>query len=235
MNIHAMFPTLVLEDEIQNQSSMKKTILNTILNHVDKDGQSNVVTGHVNIHHEPLYRPIFDAATDLAKQYCSVMQVDPSLFDFNIVKSWFNILRNGGNPYHAHPDAHLCFCYYANVPKEYSHPIYFYAHPEKYEPYQNFARLNKPAEWNVFNSYGWSFPVSEGFMFMWPARMFHATKENGPSEVSAGIFSISDAKKSRISIAGDILLTYKEKSSADLGLQPKQNWRVFEGRVGNGN
>lgn len=229
MNIHAMFPTLLLEERIDGHEPVNDLVLETILQHVDRDGRSSVDTGHVTIHHDPLYEPIFSAATDLAKKYCEVMQVDPSLFDFNIVKTWFNILREGANPYHSHSDVHLCFCYYVNVPKEFNHPISFYAHPEKYEPYPNFTRLNQPLEWNVFNSYAWEFPVTEGQMFMWPARMFHSTTGKsgvGPSAIN----SVEQAKGSRISLAGDILLTYKEKSSADTGLQPKRNWRTFSGK-----
>ena len=39
--------------------------------------------------------------------------------------------------------------------------------------------------------------------------------------------SLEDAKEHRIAIAGDIILTYKEKAAKPLGLQPKRNWRTF--------
>lgn len=226
MQIHGLFPTLLLEEKNENSDHLKKIFLETILNYTDQDGYSSEGTGHVTLHHEPLYEPIFAMATKLAKQYCEVMQIDPELFDFNITKTWFNIIEKQETPFHNHGDSHLSFCYYVNVPHELASPIRFYAHFEKYEPVPGFAKFNNPAEWNLFNSYCWSFPASEGTMYLWPAKVSHDT----PGVVGycpPGIKTIEDAKQRRISLAGDILLTYKEKAKVALGLQPKRNWRTF--------
>jgi hypothetical protein len=226
MEIHSLFPTLLLREEIENSEHIKNIVLNSMMKHMDEDGRSSEDTGHVTLHHEPLYEPIFGMATHLAKQYCEVMQIDPALFNFNVVKSWFNIIKNKSTPLHSHADAHLSFAYYVNVPQLHAHDIRFYAHPDKYEPYSGFARWNLPAEWNIFNSYAWSFPATEGCMYLWPARMQHDTVGN-QTEFDPGVKTVDEAKGYRITLAGDILLTYKEKSRSPLGLQPKRNWRTF--------
>jgi hypothetical protein len=226
MEIHALFPTLLLQDDNLENDRLKNIILKNMLKHTDADGFSGEFTGHVNLHHEPLYEQVFVMATHMAKQYCEVMQIDPDLFDFNIVKSWFNILENQSTPYHSHADAHLSFCYYVHVPEDLAQPIRFYAKEDKYEPFPAFAKFNSPAEWNIFNSYSWSFQASEGRMYLWPARMGHDTVGKS-NDQPTGITSVEEAKKRRVSLAGDILLTYKEKSRSPLGLQPKRNWRLF--------
>jgi hypothetical protein len=226
MQIHALFPTLFLEEVNSDHDHIKTTTLTALMNHLDSDGYSDESTGHVTIHHDPLLHPIFSMATTIAKQYCEVMQVDPSNFDFNIVKSWFNIIKDRSTPFHGHGDAHLSFVYYINVPTDCAQPIQFYASNDKYEPFPGFVKFNNPVEWNVFNSYAWSFSASEGTMYLFPARMNHDTVGKTTAR-DPGIKTLENAKTHRISLAGDIVLTYKEKSAKALGLQPKRNWRTF--------
>lgn len=227
MQIHALFPTLFLEEVDPAQAHMKEVAMSAMFKHMDADGYSDESTGHVTLHLDPLFAPVFSMATAMAKQYCEVMQVDPANFDFNIVKSWFNIIKDRSTPFHGHGDAHLSFVYYINVPTECAQPIQFYAAPDKYEPFPGFARFNNPAEWNVFNSYAWQFPASEGTMYMFPARMNHDTVGK-TTQRDAGVKTMDDARSHRISLAGDIVLTYKEKSAKALGLQPRRNWRTFD-------
>ena len=63
-------------------------------------------------------------------------------------------------------------------------------------------------------------------MYLFPARMNHDTLGK-TTERDAGVESLDEARTMRVSFAGDILLTYKEKSAKSLGLQPKRNWRTF--------
>jgi hypothetical protein len=226
MQVHGLFPTLLLQAEHNEKERIREIVLNTIMKHVNADGYSDESTGHVTIHHDPMYEPIFVMASELAVKYCEVMKIDPDLFDFQIVKSWFNIIKDRATPFHSHADAHLSFVYYVNVPEDCAQPIQFYADNDKYEPFPGFVKFNNPAEWNPFNSYAWMFPALEGTMYLWPARMSHDTigKTN---EFDPGIKSSEDAKYQRVAIAGDILLTYKEKATKPLGLQPKRNWKTF--------
>jgi hypothetical protein len=228
MEIHALFPSLLIADQNSDADRVKEVALSAMMKHLDADGYSDESTGHVTLHLDPMFATICMMATRLAKQYCEVMQVDPSNFDFNIVKTWFNIVRDRSTPFHNHGDAHLSFVYYINVPTEAAQPIQFYAPGDKYEPFPGFVRFNQPAEWNVFNSYAWQFPASEGTMYLFPSRMNHDTVGT-TDERDAGVESLDDARTMRVAFAGDMLLTYKEKSAKSLGLQPKRNWRTFDG------
>jgi hypothetical protein len=227
MNIHALFPTLLLEETDELHPTRKEIFLRHILRHTDADGYSDESTGHVNLHHDPILQPIYQMATRMARQHCEVMQIDPALFDFYIVKSWLNIVKDRATPFHSHADAHLSFVYYVNVPTECAQPIQFYAHPSRYEAFPGFVKFNDPAEWNIFNSLSWRFPASEGRMYLWPSGMCHDTA-GITSDRDPGIKTEDDARQNRVSIAGDILLTYKEKAAKPLGLQPRRNWKTFD-------
>jgi len=227
LTVHALFPTLLLEETDEQHPARKDLFMRQIMRHTDADGYSDESTGHVTLHHDPIFQPICRMATSMARLHCEVMQVDPALFDFHIVKSWLNIVKDRATPYHSHADAHLSFVYYINVPTECAQPIQFYAHPYRYEAFPGFVKFNNPAEWNIFNSLAWQFPASEGSMFLWPSAMSHdtvgATHERDP-----GLLNEEDALNYRVSFAGDILLTYKEKSAKPLGLQPRRNWKTFD-------
>lgn len=228
MIVHALFPTLLLEDDAPDHGFIKDVYLKALMRHLTQDGYSNERTGHVTLHHDQIFEPICVMATKLARQYCEVMQIDPALFDFNVVKTWFNILGENRTPMHNHGDAHISFVYYINVPEGLEQDIEFYCKEPKLEPFIGFAKFNNPAEWNIFNSYAWRFQCPEGKMYLFPAGMFHDTvceKNERPD----GITSVEDARSYRISFAGDILLTYKEKEAKPLGLQPRRNWRTFDG------
>jgi hypothetical protein len=168
-------------------------------------------------------------ATKMARKYCEVMQVDPALFDIHIVKTWFNIVRGRSTPFHSHADAHLSFCYYINVPEDAAQQIRFYNNElTSNDPFPGFTKFNFPAEWNLFNSLAWSFNAVEGKMYIFNAKLCHDTSGENETQ-DTGIKSLDDANNYRITFAGDILLTYKEKEAKPLGLQPKRNWRMFNG------
>jgi hypothetical protein len=225
MQSHALFPTLILQDRNLHKHEIKNTVIKTMQKYINDDGFSNVTTGHVLLHHDDMYKPIYVMATRMAREYCKVMEIDPNQFDFNVVKSWFNILKDQPTPTHNHSDVHLCFSYYVNMPKEYAQPIQFYAPKNKPEPYERFVINGNPSSWNVFNSSGWTFPCEEGDMFMWPGCLMHDTIGKGGTDL--GVKTIDDIMQSRVSIAGDILITYKDKTNTDLGLQPVKYWRTF--------
>jgi hypothetical protein len=228
MNIHGIFPTLLLEDEETNHNSIKSSYMRTLMTCLSPEGFSHERTGHVTLHHDRVFEPICIMATRLAQQYCEVMQVDPDLFDFNIVKTWFNILRNNSTPFHSHADAHLSFCYYINVPKDVDQKIRFYGNEAaRNDPFPGFIKFNTPFEWNGFNSFSWSFDAVEGRMYVFNAKICHDTTGQ-PTVADIGVKSIEDAYARRITFAGDIILTYKEKEAKTMGIQPKRNWRTFD-------
>lgn len=231
MICHALFPTLLCEFNYDFPQQFKETFFQKVYDHVDSHGNSNEKTGHVTIHHEPDFRPLFQFIGQSLKQYVSKFNCDPSKMDAYIVKSWLNIIRDIQTPYHSHADAHISFVYYVNIPEDIVEPIRFFPNnPMSREPYPGFTKYaNHTGKWDMFNAQCWEFNPIEGHLIIFPASMPHDTElKNGEIRSMEGPnFPLENLKKKRISIAGDVMLTFKEKTAVAMGLQPLKNWRKF--------
>lgn len=223
---HALFPTLVLETFNEDHAATKQAFEDEILKHLSDKGFSNELTGHLTMHHVEAFRPVFELATNSAKAYLETLKVDPELYQFNLVKSWMNMVRERATPMHAHRDAHLSFVYYVNIPDEAGMALVFEQDDYRHEPFAGCIKNAPPSEWTWLNSYTWSFGPKEGVMFVFPASMIHGTPSR-TGENDAGIITLDDYRKHRVAIAGDFVLTYKDKQAKALGIQPIDNWRVF--------
>jgi Putative 2OG-Fe(II) oxygenase len=223
---HALFPTLVLETFNEDHETMKGVFEDEIFKHLSDKGFSNELTGHLTMHHVPAFRPVFELATQAAKAYLETLRVDPDLYQFNVVKSWMNIVRERATPMHAHRDAHLSFVYYLNIPEDADMALVFEQDDYRHEPFAGCIKNAPPSEWTWLNSYTWSFGPKEGVMFVFPSSMIHGTPSKS-GDPDTGIFTLEDYRKHRVAVAGDFLLTYKGKQAKSLGVQPIENWRVF--------
>jgi hypothetical protein len=225
---HALFPVLVGETQNSKHAEIKPALEKQILqNYLDKDGYSHERTGHVILHHDPVFEELFEFITFACKEWLATYMIHPDIFNFNIVKTWMNILKDQATPYHHHGDSHISFTYYINVPEDNKKPIIFHNYNERYEPFPGCIRFNNPVEWNAFNSYGWSFPVEEGKLLIFPSRLAHNTEGNLDRQ-DKGVKCLTDLHDRRVCLAGDIVLTYKETSAKTFGLQPVENWRIFK-------
>ena len=227
MQNHALFPTLVCQFSYDYPQKFKKTVKDTIFDHLDPNGYSEERTGHVNIHHEPAYEDMYKFAVACAKHYVEQYNVDPNQFDFNVVKSWFNITEESPNPVHSHADANIAFIYYVQIPDNCRNALRFYNYIDRHEPYPRFCSVNEDGKgWNLWNSLTWQFMPIEGELFVFAGNLSHDTVGNsvGPN---SGVKNDNLANK-RIAIAGDILLTFKQPSPKPMGIQPISNWKLFE-------
>lgn len=206
---------------------MKQAFEDEILNHLSDKGFSNELTGHLTMHHVPAFHPVFELATKTAKAYMETLKVDPGLYEFNVVKSWMNMVRERATPMHAHRDAHLSFVYYVNIPDDAGMALVFEQDDYRHEPFAGCIKNAPPSEWTWLNSYTWSFGPKEGVMFVFPASMIHGTPSR-TGENDTGIVTLDDYRKHRVAIAGDFVLTYKDKQPKALGIQPVANWRRFD-------
>ena len=223
---YPLFPTLITEAFYEKHAELKPVLEKGIFRHMTPDGFSNERTGHVSLHLDPEFEPLFNFVSEVTKEYIRTFLINPDLFNIHIVKSWMNIIREQGTPFHNHADAHLSFVYYINIPEDVSTPIMFYNHPNWYEPYMGFSKFNEPSEWNPFNSPAWSFPTKEGALMMFPARVNHDTPSTS-GDPDIGVKSLKDLRRKRVSLAGDIILTFREVSAKSMGLQPIKNWLTF--------
>jgi hypothetical protein len=224
---HLIFPSYIMESHFEGQANLKKAFKKVALSYFNGDGFSDEMTGHVTMHHETVLRPLYEFAVKEAKKFVSNYNIDPNLFDYHVVKSWMNVTKNRETQVHGHKDAHISFSYYINVPEEANTPILFQNHENRHEPYAGMARWNNPKEWDHINSYTWIFDVREGQLMVFSSNMYHGTIPSQPGP-DTGVKTIAAFNERRVCIAGDILLTYKEKQAKPLGLQPVENWRKFE-------
>jgi hypothetical protein len=223
---HTLFPTLIGEFSFDQASQFKIDFFEHIFDHMDPEGFSSEFTGHVTLHHEPSFSPLFVFATQAVRKYIARLHIDPELFDVNIVKTWMNITRNRSTPTHSHADAHMSFTYYINVPETVIKPLRFYNHIARHEPFPGCIKFNKPSTWDWINAYTWQFLPKEGDMFVFPASLPHDTVSQ-QEEQETGCKTVDDLKMTRICLAGDVVLTHRDLSNTAMGLQPIRNWRNF--------
>ena len=227
---HAIFPTLIGQWHYNDSVKFKKTIQKTAIKYLDKHGFSNESTGHVTIHHEPKFKNFYTFVSDSLKEYIQTLNVDPERFDLNLVKSWFNIIKDTNTPHHNHGDAHVSFVYYINLPTNIQKNLHFCrTHPIHNDLFYGMLKYNNNGQWNSFNALGYNFAVEEGQLYIFPGSLFHENTDVNTSAQyeNAGVKSKEDLYTRRVSIAGDFILTFKESMALPLGLQPIKNWKVF--------
>lgn len=225
MIYHALFPTLVCEFHHPNKDDFKKIFFENIFKHFNPEGYSHEGTGNLDIHLEPAFEELFLFVSNNAKQYLDFLGVDSDLFDIHIIRAWLNVLGEKHTPTHSHADAHLSFVYYVQIPPGLEKPLIFLNE----SPNELFHGMNDGniKTLNVFNSGQQAFTPIEGQMLVFPAKLRHLTGGYGSGEMDSGCKTVEALKQRRVCIAGDFILTYKNKMARYFGLQPVSKWKVF--------
>jgi uncharacterized protein (TIGR02466 family) len=230
MNIHSLFPTLVIDNKNANHIEDKHIFLGSIFNHMTADGRSSEATGHVDLHTDPVFNQLFQFIAENVKQYVAALNIDPAIFDYVLVKSWLNLIKDSDNPVHDHGDAHVSFAYYLNIPPGVDKHFVVYRPHETNSLYRGMHNFNI-TEYNPFNSTTWRIQPEEGKVIVFPSVLKHNVmpiERNEPIPiVEPGCESLEELLQHRICVAGDFILVHKNKTSQYLGLQPIQNWRAF--------
>ena len=142
MNNHALFPVLVSEFHYDEHKQFKNIFFNSVFDHLNDRGVSDESTGHVTIHHDDRYKYLYTFVVSCIKEFIKTYNVNPELFDINIVKSWLNITGGQSNPNHNHADAHIAFVYYVHVPENVYNSIRFYNYVFRHEPFTSFCKIS---------------------------------------------------------------------------------------------
>lgn len=230
---HQLFPTLVCQFEYSqtNAKKFKSIFKREVHKHLTDDGFSSEVTGHVSIHHEPAFVDVYKFITKCVKQFIETYHVDPKQFDINVVKSWLNLTQGQANARHAHRDAQISFVYYVNIPVDIDSAIQFYDKGTKHQPFAGFCSLyNADGCWDQFNSSSWRFDPQAGTVFVFPSSLYHDTVDDAGFD-RQGV-DVKTLWQNRISIVGDVVLTFTHSQPKYLGLQPVENWRTFDVKGG---
>lgn len=226
MKRHSIFPTLVCEWENPDKDKFKKIFFEQALRYFDSDGYSHEVTGMVDLHLNPAFDDFYNSIGMNAKAYLACLGLDPNIFNINLVKSWLNVTREMHTSTHSHADAHISWAYYVNIPQGIEKPIMFTVAERPNDLFHNMSYENIK-EPNIFNTNAYAINPVEGLLLMFPAKLQHSTGGYGSGRKDEGVKTLEDLSMRKVCIAGDFLLTYKNKSARSYGLQPTSNWKVF--------
>jgi len=226
-SIHHLFPTLLTETKYDMNQKILDIIYDNWKTHYT-NGYSNEGTGNLDIHTDESFKDLYIFLNKCVIEYLKLMGISSENFNINFVKSWFNSLENIPTPMHCHADAHISVVYYAQTPPSTDQIIRFNDRNESRELFYGAAR-NNSFEMNEFNSSIYSVAPAEGTALVFPARVYHDTigENKGFHKEEPPVNTENDLRRKRICIASDVVLTYKEKSSKSLGLQPISQWRTF--------
>jgi uncharacterized protein (TIGR02466 family) len=222
---HEIFPTLVLETLYPDAQNFKDIFFIRVWDYVKEKGISFEET-HNCLHHEKLFKDLYKFATKSAQEYLNQVKVDHNLFDFNLIKSWLNIIKAKGNIVHAHYESHLSFVYYVSIPDGMNIPIRFeLKQHQKFIPWHHL--YDRATERNAVNSYHCDFEPVEGKLLVFPSSIYHGAIDLGGDHKGEISNTLDELKQKRISIAGDFILTYRDTDLHPVGIQPIVNWRRF--------
>lgn len=229
MIYHNLFPRLIGEFHYDFRYQFKETFLQNALKHYDENGRTGEFSGNVDVHLNPELQDIFTFVGESARTYLSALSLRNELFDLNMVKCWFNAIKEEHIPVHKHADAHLSFVYYVQVPDNIDKPIVFTNERPPNELFFGMFGSVSPNvhQWNYYNSQTWVARPIEGQLYIYPSDLLHYTNGDGSGNNDEPIRSVNDLENRRISIAGDFILTYKDKAAKSTGIQPISNWKVY--------
>lgn len=223
MKTFDIFPTLIGSETYSDHEQFKSIFFENVENYLGEDGVTGEASGHVDLHLNPKFEDFFKFVSSQANDYVETLVGSKDIWEPWIVKTWFSDFSVGA---HDHADAHLSFVYYVNVPTNKQYPLHFIPPVDRLNDLtKGMFLFNKdhPAinNYNQYNCHSVSFGPEEGTLILFPARLQHAVESLNPKPGET-------IKDSRVSLAGDIVLTFKEKTARSMGLQPVSMWRSFD-------
>jgi hypothetical protein len=217
-----IFPTLIGSETYNNHEQFKSIFFEEVQKYLREDGVTGEASGHVDLHHNPKFEDFFKFVSSQANDYIETLVGSKDMWEPWIVKTWFSDFSVNQ---HDHADAHLSFVYYVNIPEDKQHPLHFIPPANRLNDLTNgmflFNKDHAPINsYNEYNCNSVSFPPEEGALIIFPAKLQHAVECINPRPTGS-------IETSRISLAGDFLLTFRQPSARSMGLQPVSNWRSF--------
>jgi len=226
---HKLFPALVHEFHYNKNEMVRQIVREDCMDSV-VDGRANEIT-NAFLHHNQKLVEFYFYVSQCVRECIKEYRVDPNNVNVYITKSYFNVMNTGCPPHH-HADSDASFVYYCNIPKGKEDELRFYdAH--KIDFGSGFPETFCATEWNIGNSSSWGFVPVEGQMFIFPGKLTHGVSDNKnwKAEDYEWIQSPHDFMSHRVSIVGDIILTFSEsyKQQKTHGNFSPDQWRMFSG------
>jgi len=220
MKTYDLFPTLVATETYEHHDQFKQIFFDNLPKYLREDGITGEESGHVDLHLNPDFEEFFRFVSGVANEYIETLVGTKEIWESWLVKTWFSDFNV---PMHNHGDAHLSFVYYVNVPEIAAYPLHLLPPIDRPNDLTTGMFLaNKDAKAveynNQYNCNSVEFRPSEGILLVFPAKLGHMVKTHKTDQPP-------NIKDRRISLAGDFILTFKEKTARSMGLQPISNWR----------
>jgi uncharacterized protein (TIGR02466 family) len=210
--IYEIFPTIIYRGEISCHRAFKEKYQEELCNywHFAEDLpreelQSPENSGRYFLHHEEKYKDFFKCLSDNVRQYLKILEIDDSLLNVNVTKSWLNIHKENlpNIKTHIHNCSDISFCYYLNC-NETSDKLCFHQAKNNNEVSEFMFETTVSGKYNLIKSYNKyncnnyiSTPI-EGTVILFPSSLMHST------------IKMQERVGTRISICGDITLTVVE-------------------------
>lgn len=225
MEVVELFPTCLTKTLYSEHKKFKEVFYNNFHNYVPKSGfPLGEESGYVNIHNDVDIAFFFKFVSEQIREYLRVLGVNNSVWDVNLVKTWLNSYESGTIPVHNHKDAHLTWVYYINIPEGKSYPLSIHSNNTANDLTDGLFEFDTVH--NIFSAGTVEYIPVEGTLLIFPSTLEHGVSsfEKTP-EVYSNNPSLHMSK--RASMAGDVVLTFKETSKRSRGLQPVRNWKTF--------
>ena len=205
MKIHEIFPTVVLQDTIENHDEFKEKYF-VELKSQWFDGYNNETpenSGRCSLHLNPNYYSFFKSLVKSVRNYLDVLDVYHEKLDINIVKAWVGY-HNKDIPQlkpHIHNASDISFCYYISSDPS-SDKLCVHNKNNINEVcgglFETSDRFNLLKKFNRYNCENYTITPHEGTVVLFPSSLMHSTLKKD---------NLSD----RYVIAGDIKLCLKEE------------------------
>ncbi len=207
---HQAFPLVIYEKKLPGFLS---DIYKSFEDH-SFDNTTGRITGELGgkvlVHHDKRLEPFYRGVSRCLDEYLDQFAFDRSLFEVNIVKSWFTICDPGQSvPVHYHSCSHISFVYYIQTPGD---PLVLHTK----NPNEWFGNAFSFVTENRFNNGdGYAITPKPEHLVLFPSHIQHHTTPD-------------NREHQRVSLVGDVLLTLKEGVvSKEAGLVSPQYWKQF--------
>lgn len=228
--IYEIFPTIIYRGQISCHEEFKKNYLNELCEywHYAEDLpreelQSPENSGRYFLHHEEKYKDFFYCLSENVRQYLRVLEVDDTLLNVHITKSWVNIHKEDlpNIKTHIHNCSDISFCYYLNS-NETSDKLCFHQQNNNNEVSDFMfettlsGKYNLIKKYNKYNCNNYFVSPIEGTVVLFPSSLMHSTMK------------MQERMGKRISICGDITLTLrKDYLKCEYSRLDPSLWRQF--------
>lgn len=205
MKIHEVFPTVIVQDVIENHQRFKDDCFEELkglwFNGYENETPEN--SGRCSLHLNQNYHLFFESLSKSVKNYLNVLEVHHEKLHINVTKSWIGY-HDKNIPQlkpHIHNESDISFCYYLSS-DESSDKFCVHNKSNINEVsgglFETSDRFNLIKKYNKYNCENYTITPHEGTVLLFPSQLIHSTLKK-------------DNLGDRYVIAGDIKLCLKEE------------------------